>query len=68
MKLKITITMDNAAFEDENGGGSEAARILQEVAATLQCDGPAPFQGGSRKLRKLRDINGNTVGEARVTR
>lgn len=61
MKLKVEIVMDNAAFEPENG--TEAARILRYLAER--------FDGEhlrAKDLRPLRDVNGNRVGEARVTR
>lgn len=36
MKCKITIEMDNAAFDEEsNGQGRELARILRELADTV---------------------------------
>lgn len=60
MKLKIEIVMDNAAFEPS---GTEAARILRELADRLDGD-----QLRAKDLRPLRDINGNRVGEAKVTR
>lgn len=62
MKLKITITMDNAAFEPENG--FEAARILRDLAREIEGRGHVlpGFQSN------LREINGNRVGEAKVTR
>ena len=60
MKLKIVIEMDNAAFEPS---GTEAARILRELAERLDGDNLR-----YKDLRPLRDINGNRVGEAKVTR
>jgi hypothetical protein len=62
MKLKIEIQMDNSAFDDDNGGGFECARILRDLADRI--DG-----GLAEKTRvALMDINGNKVGEAKVTR
>jgi hypothetical protein len=62
MKLKITITMENSAFDDDCGGGAESARILRDLADRI--DG-----GLSDKTRVvLVDINGNRVGEAKVMR
>ncbi len=61
MKLKITIDMDNAAFDGDSG--TEAARILRKTADTI--DGLDLAQG---ETLSLRDINGNAVGEAKVTR
>jgi hypothetical protein len=62
MTLKITIKMDNAAFEPDNG--TESARMLRELADLL--DGTN--LSCTFELRGLRDINGNRVGEAKVTR
>lgn len=61
MKLKIEIEMDNAAFEESSG--DECARILQVVAQDCKRGHILPeFE------RVLRDVNGNTVGKAKVTR
>lgn len=62
MKLKIEITMDNAAFA-EGCNGDEAARILRRLAGEIQnlVLEPNPL------LTHLRDINGNKVGKASVT-
>jgi hypothetical protein len=59
--LRITIKMDNAAFEFNQG--PEVARILRDVAKAVDEDVSLP----GFKLN-LRDSNGNTVGEAKVTR
>jgi hypothetical protein len=61
MKLKLEIKMDNAAFEDHPG--SEVARILRDFADTIE---EVPMPVGSSE--SLRDINGNTVGQAKITR
>jgi hypothetical protein len=63
MKLKITINMDNAAFEQPNTG-AEVARILREYSEQI-ADAPAP---GNCDGWPLTDSNGNRVGEAKVTR
>ncbi len=60
MKLTITISMDNAAFEDNP---DEVARILYEFSRSTQ--GHAALRPGD--VRTLHDINGNAVGEAIVT-
>jgi hypothetical protein len=53
MKLKIEITMDNDAFEPDNG--TEAARILRDLADEI--DGATyPV---ANWVKPLRDINGN---------
>jgi hypothetical protein len=59
--MTITINMDNAAFADDNAG-PEAARILREIADSIDGGGGVP-----RCTEKLRDINGNTVGTLKVT-
>ena len=61
MKLKIEITMDNAAFEQD--AGEEAARILNRLSEQLQ-----EWPGGNTFEIGLLDIFGNKVGEAKVTR
>lgn len=63
MKLKIEIVMDNAAFEEPRTG-AEVARILRDYAKTVE-DAPGPVNlDGSPMV----DVNGNTVGRAKVTR
>jgi hypothetical protein len=57
MKLRVTITMDNAAFED--APGYELARILRELAGKLDGYGAA-----KDTTIRLMDANGNTVGQA----
>lgn len=61
MKLKLEIKMDNAAFEEN--AGSEVARILRQIADEVDCRDLLPGE----EIR-LRDINGNTVGQAKITR
>lgn len=62
MQLKITIDMDNAAFEDDTG---EAARILKVAGDKIERHlGYAPDADFSCKLQ---DINGNTVGDVLLT-
>lgn len=50
----ILIHTDNDAFMEDPG--AEIARILQELAKDVESRGPSD--------KKLRDVNGNTVGEA----
>ena len=64
MKLKIEIMMDNAAFQEADDG-AEAARILSELAEDIGNGTMGISPGASMQLR---DINGNRVGEAKVTR
>ena len=59
MTITITICTDNAAFEDDPE--SEVARILAAYARQL-ADGLTNLSFA----RKLRDINGNTVGSVEV--
>ena len=64
----LKIETDNAAFTDvtDDGFGGpdlEIARILRDVADKLE---NAEFYAGQSKT--LRDINGNDVGRAKVTR
>ena len=61
MKLKLTITCDNAAFEDNAGG--QCASILNDLAALITDRDLLPGETFT-----LRDFNGNRVGEAKVTR
>lgn len=59
MKLKIEITMDNAAFDPT--GTDEEVRILRELADYLE------EKGTTRNWSKsLFDINGNRVGDAKI--
>ena len=62
--LKICINTDNAAFEDENLG-SEISRILKSYANAIECviDPDSSWELETR----LRDINGNTVGQVKLT-
>lgn len=58
MKIKIEISMDNAAFEDDHG---ELARILRRLADRV--DGTPRTEGDGEYLR---DVNGNRVGHWEV--
>ena len=62
--LKISINTDNAAFEDENLG-SEISRILKSYANAIESviDPDTSWELET----KLRDINGNTVGQVKLT-
>lgn len=62
MKFKLEIKCDNAAFDGEHRA-LEIARILEDAASKVECDGANV--GDSWKLF---DINGNRVGEAKVTK
>jgi len=54
MKAKITIEMDNAAFEEDAAG--ELSRILLDISDSVNYGiWPDPYI--------IRDINGNRVGE-----
>ncbi len=58
MKLTLTISMDNDAFEDGADGKFEVARILQELAHDLR-------EGNN--FGPLLDINGNKVGRLTIS-
>jgi len=60
MRLTLEIKMDNSAFDDGNNG-YEVARILTTLAAKSR-DGV--LRSGDLSL--LTDINGNTVGVAKI--
>lgn len=56
----LTIKTDNAAFSEDDGGPeTEIARILRNVADELEA--------GVTTNKSLRDYNGNTVGEWRLS-
>lgn len=57
MKLVITIHMDNAAFEPNNG--LEAGRILEAFGKRLQ---GWEYVNTDSDIPPLRDVNGNKVG------
>ena len=57
MKFIIRIDLQNAAFADGNEG-AELARILRKMADSIESAGEAP-----RCFEKVRDVNGNTVGQ-----
>lgn len=61
MTLKITLTMDNAAFEPDPG--IEVARILRALADRAEVES---IEDGRRMV--LRDFNGNSCGKAEVVR
>lgn len=55
--IRILINVGNAAFQE--GGGSEVARILRDLADQYESDGFYVFAA-------LRDVNGNKVGKAEL--
>lgn len=63
MKLTITINLDNSAFQPSPN--PEAAYILQQLVDRIK---QADFKRAPRWNRVLADSNGNSVGEARVTK
>ena len=65
MTFYLTVDMDNAAFE-EYDAGREVARILRKVAQSV--DGFHYDEMAPDEPQPLRDINGNRVGEWKVTR
>lgn len=56
MQFKLKIKLGNAAMTDP----ADVAAALEETAAKLRDEG---FEDGN-----IRDINGNTVGDWKVTR
>ena len=62
--LNISINTDNSAFESENLG-SEISRILKSYANAIESvvDPDTSWELETR----LRDINGNTVGQVKLT-
>jgi hypothetical protein len=62
MKFKLEIEMDNAAFD--GGANWEVGAILHELARNIEDSGD--LRVGERI--SVRDSNGNTVGQAKVTR
>ena len=62
--LRISINTDNSAFADENLG-SEISRILKSYANAIESviDPDTSWELETR----LRDINGNTVGQVKLT-
>ena len=61
MRLFIEMYLDNEAFQD--GGTDEAKRAINEALEEMR--GKWPQAGGVSAI--IRDINGNTVGLAKVT-
>jgi len=56
MKITITITTDNATFQDH--AGLEVARILHKAGDML-----TDWPGANEFTSGLRDANGNKVGQ-----
>lgn len=59
MKATISVSMDNAAFED----AQELPRILKDLAERLEQRGS--FESGDSE--SVRDSNGNNVGMLKIT-
>lgn len=59
MKLKLEISLDNAAFDGANG--DEIARILEHVATVWRGE-----QMEAGESMRLVDENGNRVGQAEI--
>lgn len=64
MKATITISMDNAAFEED--AGAELSRILQDAAKKVQDFRTTDLDSYDR-YHNLKDVNGNTVGKLAIT-
>jgi len=60
--FRVQIKTTNDAFEDDfYNGNAEVARILREIADSVERGDAGSFGDASLTLR---DINGNTVGTA----
>ena len=60
MKLTVTLTMDNDAFDSDF---TEAGRILRDLANKLESNITSdPYDTNIT----LMDVNGNRVGKARI--
>lgn len=66
MQFSLQIRMDNAAFQDGEGGGSEEGDFRPELARILD-NAARMVQEGWDIDRVLMDINGNRVGQMGVT-
>ena len=63
MKLDLTLSIENAAFEGVNLG-FEIADILKQYARKIE----DIVEGDEKDLeKKLRDSNGNTIGYASIS-
>jgi hypothetical protein len=65
MRLQINISCDNSAFDDGNCG-EEIARILYKFCGVIESYGTDDVW--AMPAQALRDINGNTVGQAHVVK
>jgi hypothetical protein len=59
MQFTLTFSTDGDAFWTDGDG--EVARILRDLATTIEAEGV------NLLTRKVRDINGNTVGTYQLT-
>ena len=57
--LKLFFEMSNSAFAE--GGASECARILRHLADRIEREGGLDYA-------KIRDVNGNAIGELQMSR
>jgi len=58
--ITIIIDTDNEAFDDGIDGTTEVSRILRQLSTDIYAN--EMLQGS-----KLTDINGNTVGEVKIS-
>lgn len=63
-RITITINTGNAAFDDEPA--TEIARILREIAASMERDGTPSLVELQDGTFLVRDINGNKCGEVDI--
>jgi hypothetical protein len=59
MKFRLEIDLSNEAFDGADGAEAELGRILRDFA--FNTDEGHPLE------RRIRDIDGNTVGKAEIT-
>jgi hypothetical protein len=60
MKVTITIDTDNAAFDGDWGRSTEVARILRDLAGTVETRGTVNVPAA------ILDVNGNRCGTYRI--
>ena len=59
MRFHLSFDMDNAAFDEEQGGpAAEVHRLLRRLAVRVQREPLVPGEGGP-----IHDSNGATVGQ-----
>ncbi|WP_306017582.1 hypothetical protein [Oceanicaulis sp. MMSF_3324] len=64
MAITIHFKTGNAAFEDNPQ--AEIARVLRALADTIEADSGPDESGEFYAGWKVRDLNGNAIGEAEI--